>query len=104
MSEKEVNPKRKFNKIWLGLLIGLILPVLVVYVFYLIKSRPGADFVEYITYMKKTGTFLPIFSLATVSNLLPFYLFNYLHYLYSSRGILISVFLYVIFVVILKFA
>ncbi|MEA3447949.1 MAG: hypothetical protein U9Q98_05805 [Bacteroidota bacterium] len=104
MSEKEVNPKRKFNKIWLGLLIGLILPILVVYIFYLIKAKPGIDFMQYITKLKNMGTFLPIFSLATVSNLLPFYIFNYLHYLYSSRGVLISVFLYIIFVVIVKFA
>jgi hypothetical protein len=104
MNDKTNNPKKRFNKIWIGLLVGLILPVLVLYVFHLIKAKPGIDFIEYFQWLIDTGTFLPIFSLATVSNLLPFYLFNHLNYLYSSRGVLISVFLYVIFVVVVKFA
>ncbi len=104
MSEQEAKSKKKFNKIWIGLLTGLILPALVVYVFFLIKAKPGIGFIEYLSFLQKIGTFLPIFSLATVSNLLPFYLFNHLNYLYSSRGVLIAVFLYVVLVVVVKFA
>ncbi|MGM0650132.1 MAG: hypothetical protein ACQES1_06445 [Bacteroidota bacterium] len=104
MSEKESNPKKKFNKVWIGLLTGIILPVIAVYIFYQIKARPGIDVVTYVNYLVEIGTFLPVFSLATVTNLLPFYLFNSLNYLYSSRGVVIAVFLYVILVVIVKFA
>ena len=96
--------KSKFNKAWFGLLIGMVLPLIVVLIFYLMRARPGVGLYAYLDYLVSMGTFLPIFSLATLVNLLPFYLFKNLGFWYANRGIVFSIFLYVILVVVLKFA
>jgi len=95
---------QKLNKPWFGILIGMVLPLIVVLVFYLVKARPGVGIIPYLKYLVAMGTFLPIFSMATLVNLIPFYILKNLGYWYANRGIVFSIFVYVVIVVILKFA
>ncbi|MFO7879863.1 MAG: hypothetical protein ACLFM1_05420 [Bacteroidales bacterium] len=103
MNEKK-KKRQKFNKPWFGLLIGLTLPLLVVVIFYLTRARSGVSLFQYLDYLVAMGTFLPIFSLATLVNLIPFYILKGYEYWYANRGIVFSIFLYVIVVILLKFA
>ena len=95
--------KQKLNKPWIGLVIGLILPFLAVLIFYMIRARPGVPLLRYIDYLISMGTFLPIVSLATLVNLLPFYIGKHFGLWYANRGIVFSIFLYVIIVILIKF-
>ncbi len=96
--------KQKLNKHLYGLLLGLILPLVVVVILSLFRNREVIGIVEYIKYLHKMGTLLPVLSVATLINLVPFYLFKRLDMWYFSKGVVFSVFLYLVFIVVLKFA
>lgn len=96
--------KQKLNKHAYGLLIGIILPMLVMIVLFLLREREAMGLVEYAKYLYRMGTLLPVLSVATLINLAPFYLFKRMDMWYLSRGVVFSIFLYLVFIVALKVA
>jgi hypothetical protein len=94
--------KQRLNKPVYGLIIGLILPLLVVLLMYLLKDDKQG-IVPYFKYLTRMGTFLPMLSLTTLINLIPFYLFKRFEMWYINKGIVFSIFLYVVIVVFMKF-
>jgi hypothetical protein len=95
--------KQRLNKPAYGLILGLILPFIVVLVMYFIQDNKDMSLINYIKYLTRMGTFLPMLSLTTLINLIPFYLFKRLEMWYINKGIVFSIFLYVLLVVFLKF-
>ena len=91
-----------FNNMYLGLLAGLLVPVLVMAIFYLIAFdflSPG-DFLQSLISKKKLSS---VISLGVIPNLLVFFIFIRLNYLYSARGVLAATLVFALIIVITKF-
>lgn len=85
-----------------GLIMGLMVPLLALVIFYLV-SNPGtslAEFLEVVLARKKLSSLI---SLSVVPDLLLFFIFIWLNYLYSARGVLAAVFILALIVVLTKF-
>jgi hypothetical protein len=95
---------QKINKPWLGVVIGLLLPAILVIVLYFVNPNGVDSLGLYLKRLSRMGTFLPVLSIATLINLIPFYLFKRLELWYANRGVVFSIFLYLVLVVVLKFA
>ncbi len=85
---------------WIGLLAGLLLPVIVMFVFYLF-SFYGFTIEEFIHFLIKMEIASKFLVLAVISNLLVFFLFIRLNYFYSARGVVLATILFALFSMIL---
>jgi hypothetical protein len=94
--------RTKINTIAFGLIAGMLVPLLAIVIFYLISSQDKAfpDFIEFIVSRKKLSSLI---SLSLVPDLLVFFIFLWLNYLYSARGVMAAVFLFALIVVLTKF-
>ena len=93
---------KKYDKLWLGLVLGIIAPILVL-LFYYEKNYYyiRVDTFLYETFMKRI--FLPLLSLCVIGNLAVFFIFIQTDRYYSARGVVFATMLYAIAVFILKF-
>jgi len=95
--------RSRFDSQPLGLIAGLILPVISSIVFYLVRHNdltPG----EFLNTMLRLKILTHVISLHVIPNLLLFFLFIWRNYLYSARGVLSATFIFAGLVFLLKFA
>lgn len=95
--------KKKSGSLKLGLLLGLLFPLVVMVVFYLVKfsSYPIEYFREQLMNMKLFSKFI---SICVYPNLLLFFIFIWRNRLLSARGVLGATILLALAVFIVKFA
>jgi len=93
----------KFNSIKLGLILGILAPVLAMLVVYLVMFF-GSNFQEVIDVLVSKRVFTKIISLCVIPNLALFFIFLNKYYYSTARGILMSTFIFALFVFITKFA
>jgi len=91
-----------FDKLWFGLILGLVAPMLGVTSFYFIKHS-AISFGSFIQRLVLINVFAPILSLFVIINLGIFYLFLWKHCYYSARGVIMATFIYAFVVLIIKF-
>jgi len=92
--------KKKFDKLSLGLIAGLALPLLICFIVLVIRYLNSAQ-MQYLG-TKYLINFVPkILSLSICSNLLPFYLFLKSDRMYCVKGVLMATFSLALFVFIL---
>jgi uncharacterized BrkB/YihY/UPF0761 family membrane protein len=94
--------KAKYNDIRLGVVLGLLAPVLGLLVIYLAAFRNMA-LMEYLEFLSESKKLSSIISLSAIPNLLLFFIFIWLNYLYSARGVLASTLLYALVVIVTKY-
>jgi uncharacterized membrane protein len=93
---------KKYDKLVLGLVLGILTPIIVLLVYYKINFYYlRIDTFLFEAFMKRI--FLPLLSLCVVGNLAVFFLFIQTERNYSARGVLLATLLYAIVVFILKF-
>jgi hypothetical protein len=80
----------------------MLFPLLALVIFYLISS-PDISFSEFIVLIASRKKLSSLISLSLVPDLLVFFIFIWLNYLYSARGVLAAVFLFALIVVLTKF-
>lgn len=87
----------------LGLIIGLIFPMLGMLVMYLIKFTgvPFAEFMSTMTGNHKVAAM--VLSLSLLANAIPFIFYTNKRLDLTARGILIATMLYAVLIVLLKF-
>lgn len=95
--------RKKLDKNFVGLLLGLLVPIGVV-IAYAFVSFPRLTLSEFFIRHWEFNAFAPILSLAVVINLGLFFLFYWQHMNYAARGVILSTFLYAIFIFYLKLA
>jgi len=96
-----ITKKISYNTMKTGLFVGLVLPVLVMLIFY--KSRNMGSFEIFFEQVVKAGILTHLISLCAVPNLLVFFFFVWTNRLQSARGVIAATFIYTILVVIMKF-
>ena len=94
--------KATYNNVRLGLLLGMIAPVAGFFILYALSSRGNSlgDFVDILMNREKLSS---VISLSAIPNLLLFFIFIWLNYLYSARGVLASTLLFALIVIFTKF-
>ncbi|MCK4746135.1 MAG: hypothetical protein KAT15_03830 [Bacteroidales bacterium] len=93
---------KRYNTIRLGVLLGLLAPVLAFAVIYIVAFQGMAfgEFIELLVFRKRLSSMI---SLSVIPNLFLFFIFIWLNYLYSARGVLASTLVLGLIVVITKF-
>ena len=92
----------KYNNYRIGIILGIIAPMAGFIVVYLVAFR-GMSFPEFLDLLVFNKKLSSIISLSVIPNLLLFFIFIWLNYLYSARGVLASTLLYALVVVVTKF-
>ena len=93
---------RRFNKFWIGLSLGTVLPVVVFLLVYLIgySKTPFEEFLQFAFVIRA----LPkILCLCVIPNLAVFYLFLNKEFWYATRGVITATLLCALAVAIIKF-
>ncbi len=92
----------RYNNLRLGIVLGLLAPLLGFVIIYLVSFRdmPITDYLDLLASRKKLSSLI---SLSVIPNLLLFFIFIWLNYLYSARGVLASTFLFALIVIVTKF-
>ena len=92
----------KYNKIWLGFIIGLLIPIIFFFASYVLFFN-HFTLGEYITNTFQFKLLSAITSLCVIPNLLLFFIFIWTNRLLSARGVLMSTIFYGVIVAILRF-
>jgi hypothetical protein len=91
-----------WDKIWIGLSIGLIAPVIVFSGYYLINYN-YMKLSAFINYMRLGDTYTPLISLCVLANLLPFYILINKEKYQGTKGVLGATFVWAGIIIFLKF-
>jgi hypothetical protein len=89
-----------FDKIWIGILLGFIAPLITMFIFYLIYYRSMK--IEWFIYYLRSGD-TPVIRLCVLANLIAFYPFIWKEKWKAARGVLGSTFIWVAIVLFLIF-
>lgn len=87
---------------WLGMLAGMIGPVIGILIFYVINFRHSA-FTQFFVMAARENLLSPLLSLCAIINLGVFFMFIRINHLHSARGVILSTFMYGVTIVALKF-
>lgn len=101
MDRKLSNVLEKLDKLWIGLLIGLIFPWFVFFGYYFTKFR-HMGLGKFFNYLLDGNILTPVVSLCVIINLGIFFLFIKNDKYYVSRGIIFATFIYAFGVLISK--
>lgn len=93
--------KYRFDQILIGLLIGLILPVIIFFITYKVKYD-DLEFMVYLQQIWQMKILLKILSLCVFPNLGVFLLFLRIKYERAARGVVMATFMYAFLVLIAK--
>lgn len=93
--------ENKFDSMLYGLIPGLLLPPLTLMIFWLVKSELGLwDFLVRFQYQ---GMLSKALSVATIPNLLLFFVFIWTRRNFSARGVIFATLLMAFVMLVLKF-
>lgn len=90
------------NKLYVGLVLGLLVPVIALFIY----NQAFFDHLspwEFLQIMITKRKISAVISLGVLPNLLVFFIFIRLNYLYSARGVLAATLVYALLAVITKF-
>ncbi len=90
------------DKLIIGILAGLIGPVLGVIGFYIVNFS-HSPFLDFFKMAAEKNLLSPLLSLCAILNLGVFFLFIRANKLYCARGVILSTFIYGVIIISLKF-
>ena len=91
---------KRFDKVALGLVAGLVLPLLSLLVLWLVRYE--GELGEFLTSFQKAGMLSKVISLSAIPNLLLFFVFIWTNRTYSARGVIFATLVTACIVVTLK--
>lgn len=94
--------KSKYNKLLIGLLLGIIIPVITLLTFTFIKSD-STNVVHYLKFVSRVSLMSNVLSLCAIPNLAIFYFFINKEYYYSGRGVILATMIWGALVIITRF-
>jgi hypothetical protein len=95
--------KNKFDNVLIGAIVGLCAPLLTLYIFYLIKYNYLTFSEFYHKILIENNIVTPSISLCVISNLFIFFIFIWSNLNRSARGVLMTSFVYLGYVVYQKY-
>jgi uncharacterized BrkB/YihY/UPF0761 family membrane protein len=94
--------KSKIDKQWIGLVLGILAPIITMVVIYFVKFS-DYGFHELVNLLVLRNVFTQIVSLCVIPNLALFFFFINKNWYHVTRGVLLATILFAIFVFITKF-
>jgi|SRR6185312_5183801 len=94
----EAFKRLKFDSVWIGAAIGLLMPVVMYFAIYLIRYN-GMHMWRYFRLIKSGDYGFPLSTICLLPDLCLFFIFLWLHRERTSRGILMAIFPFVIYMV-----
>ena len=94
-------PQSTLNNIYTGTSLGIIVPLIVVFIFFKVKF-PQFTVSYVLDYSIQMRALPKIISLCVVPNLGIFFLFMWKNFLYSARGVILATFIMTVLVLALK--
>ncbi|MBI2967891.1 MAG: hypothetical protein HYY40_08770 [Bacteroidetes bacterium] len=94
--------RNKWDNIWFGLVLGLIIPPLVILLYYLYFFG-YMTIHQFINFTIQGNVYTHIISLCVIPDAGLFFLFVWKDFVYAGRGVLIATFIYAFLVYGLKF-
>ena len=94
-------PYLKYNTEKIGLISGLIIPVITIIIFYFVRNPKSLEI--FINRIIGVNIYSELVSVCVVPNLLLFFIFIWTDRMYSARGVIGATFIYAIIIVILKY-
>ena len=94
--------KTKVNNIYLGIILGILVPAITIFLVYKIRFNQY-NLEEFFNTFIQRKVLSSLLSLCIIPNLLVFMIFIWLNYLYSARGVLLSTFIIGFIIVGVKF-
>jgi hypothetical protein len=94
--------KKKFNQLWIGLIVGLGVPAIALACYYFARYS-NLSLIDFARVYKNLGILTHIISLSVLPNLLVFFLFIRQNYLKAARGVLMATFLFTFVVLVIRF-
>lgn len=94
-------PYLKYDEQRIGLVSGLIIPVITIIVFYFVRN-PNS-FESFINQIIGVNIYSELISVCVVPNLLLFFIFIWTGRMQSAKGVIGATFIYAIIIVILKY-
>jgi len=91
-----------WDKVWIGLILGIAAPLVAFTGYYLINYR-YMDLNAFVNYLRLGDTYTPLISLCVLSNLLPFYILINKEKYNGTKGVLAATFIWAALIVFLKF-
>ena len=95
--------KKKYNFLWIGVIAGVIAPLITSYLYYLTKNIPGITYQVYIENVLGYGIMSQILSLCLMGNLAVFFIFLKLDRDRTAQGVLLASFIYGMVMLVFKF-
>jgi hypothetical protein len=103
MSDEQIGkPRSRLNNIWVGLIAGIIIPVIAILIAYA-GGTQKISFAEFIDSFIYLSVFSHLISLCALPNLLLFFIFIWKKLLYSARGAIFATLIWAVVVIIIKF-
>jgi hypothetical protein len=96
-----MSPRRKFNTVLAGLLPGLLLPVVTMFVFWGFIHEGGIR--EFLSSSQRLGVLSKMVSLAAIPNLLLFFIFIWTDRYFAARGVIFATLLVAGAMLVMKF-
>lgn len=93
--------RQRFDDVKIGLAAGIIAPIIVFLLYYIIFHR-HMDFFYFLKYLKDGDIFIATLSLCVIINLLLFFICLWTNRDRTARGVVMATFLYAIYVAIMK--
>jgi hypothetical protein len=93
----------RYNKVWIGLIPGILLPIITFFIYYLAVFRADHSLAFFIKGLIILDLYTSVLAILVLPNLLLFFVFIWINKLYSARGVLMATFIYAFFVFALKF-
>jgi hypothetical protein len=94
--------RKPYDTLPAGLVPGLLIPVAGLAVFWMIRYDGG--FFEFLRDFQRLNTLSKILSLATIPNLLLFFIFIWTDRTFSARGVIFATLIMALVMLVLKFA
>ncbi|WP_319501203.1 hypothetical protein [uncultured Draconibacterium sp.] len=95
------NKQSKYDKVGVGVLTGLVLPLIIFFIVYMVGENDMLFF-DYIAGMRRMQALVKIGSLCVFTNVGAFWIFLKLKYEKAARGVLGATILYALLVLILR--
>lgn len=95
--------KINYDRIWLGTLSGVFIPLMFFILVYFVRE-PEMKLGNFISRLYNLKALPKLVSLCLLPNLILFFAFLRKDFLYASRGVILSLFIYAVIILVLKFA
>jgi len=94
--------EKRFDSVAVGLILGIVIPIITLIIIWAVRYQ--GDLLGFLVEFQRIGALSKLVSLSVIPNLLLFFIFNWLNWTHSSKGVIFATFVVAFVMIILKFS